>query len=186
MDKYDYVIAKPEIEEVLYHAGFHKYIDKYLGKNGKWIYKYTKRINNKLKEANRQFLNNVGYPIELETKHQVNKLGKKVNNTIKKVKDKNLYQRAKRKVGEKTGKYKRDYSQTSPFSSVRKSALSNDSRYDTPYSRSGNLRSRGYVDNRFKENYAQELAKTRKTRSFVTSKRNSSAAKRARKNRRAK
>lgn len=41
MDKYDYVIAKPEMEEVLYHAGFHKYIDKYLGKNGKWIYKYA-------------------------------------------------------------------------------------------------------------------------------------------------
>lgn len=41
MDKYDYVINKPEMEEVLYHAGFHKYIDKYLGKNGKWIYKYA-------------------------------------------------------------------------------------------------------------------------------------------------
>ena len=41
MDKYDYVINKPQMEEVLYHAGFHKYIDKYLGKNGKWIYKYA-------------------------------------------------------------------------------------------------------------------------------------------------
>lgn len=45
MDKYDYVIAKPEIEEVLYHAGFHKYIDKYLGKNGKWVYVYRKAKN---------------------------------------------------------------------------------------------------------------------------------------------
>lgn len=46
MDKYDYVIAKPEMEEVLYHAGFHKYIDKYLGKNGKWIYKYAGQAKN--------------------------------------------------------------------------------------------------------------------------------------------
>lgn len=46
MDKYDYVIVKPEMEEVLYHAGFHKYIDKYLGKNGKWIYKYAGQAKN--------------------------------------------------------------------------------------------------------------------------------------------
>ena len=30
MDNYDGIITKPEIEEVLYHAGFHKYIDKYI------------------------------------------------------------------------------------------------------------------------------------------------------------
>lgn len=46
MDKYDGIINKPDIEEVLYHAGFHKYIDKYMGKNGKWIYKYAKSIKN--------------------------------------------------------------------------------------------------------------------------------------------
>lgn len=109
-DDYDYVITKPGMEEVLYHAGFHKYVDKVMGKNGKWIYKYTKRINSKLKEANRQFLNNVGYPIELETKHQVNKLGKKVNSAIKKVKDKNLYQRTKYKVGQAAGKYSKKQS----------------------------------------------------------------------------
>lgn len=50
MDKYDYVITKPEMEEVLYHAGFHKYIDKYLGKNGKWIYKYAGQVKNKIKD----------------------------------------------------------------------------------------------------------------------------------------
>ena len=51
MDKYDYVIAKPEMEEVLYHAGFHKYIDKYLGKNGKWIYKYAGQAKNAVSGA---------------------------------------------------------------------------------------------------------------------------------------
>lgn len=44
MDNYDGIINKPKMEEILYHAGFHKYIDKYLGKNGKWIYKYKSKV----------------------------------------------------------------------------------------------------------------------------------------------
>ena len=43
---YDYVTTKPELEEVLYHAGFHKYIDRYMGKNGKWVYVYNKAKKN--------------------------------------------------------------------------------------------------------------------------------------------
>lgn len=56
MDKYDYVITKPEMEEVLYHSGVHKYIDKYLGKNGKWIYKYKSKAQEKLADAKRYLL----------------------------------------------------------------------------------------------------------------------------------
>ena len=51
MDKYDGIINKPEMEEVLYHAGFHKYIDKYLGKNGKWIYKYAGQAKNAVSDV---------------------------------------------------------------------------------------------------------------------------------------
>lgn len=43
---YDYVTTKPELEEALYHAGFHKYIDRYMGKNGKWVYVYNKAKKN--------------------------------------------------------------------------------------------------------------------------------------------
>ena len=43
---YDYVTSKPELEEALYHAGFHKYIDRYMGKNGKWVYVYNKAKKN--------------------------------------------------------------------------------------------------------------------------------------------
>ena len=70
---YDYVITKPELEEALYHAGFHKYIDRYKGKNGKWVYVYRKA--------------------------------------------KNLYERGKRQIGLKTGKYSKyneDYLKTLP------------------------------------------------------------------------
>lgn len=51
MDIYDGIMNKPNIEEVLYHAGFHKYIDKYLGKNGKWIYKYAGKANGLVNKA---------------------------------------------------------------------------------------------------------------------------------------
>ena len=55
-DDYDGIINKPEMEEVLYHAGLHKYIDKYLGKNGKWVYVYNntkKNVNNAMTTAKR-------------------------------------------------------------------------------------------------------------------------------------
>lgn len=46
MKTYDGVIEKPELnDETLAHFGLakavHKYIDKYMGKNGKWIYRYA-------------------------------------------------------------------------------------------------------------------------------------------------
>ena len=41
-NEYDYIISKPDIEEVLYHGAFHKYLNKYMGKNGKWVYVYNK------------------------------------------------------------------------------------------------------------------------------------------------
>lgn len=43
---YDYVTTKPELEEALYHASFHKYINRYMGKNGKWVYEYAKKAKN--------------------------------------------------------------------------------------------------------------------------------------------
>lgn len=250
MDNYDGIITKPEMEEVLYHAGFHKYIDKYLGKNGKWIYKYAGQAKNaatgvvnkaktmlpglqkqatgavstvkkkassamstgsktasaaksqaqkriramlpilskKLNKAKKQARSQAA-GVKLVAKSKTNKLKKQADGTMKnvssaakKVKDKNLYQRTKRKVGEATGKYKKN--------SGRRAGLESDPRYNTPYSRDLDLGGwRGYPSakfNSYKDNYAQYLAKTRKTRSFVTSKRNSSAAKRARTNRKAK
>lgn len=41
MDTYDGIINKPEMKDLFVEHGLHKYIDKYLGKNGKWIYKYA-------------------------------------------------------------------------------------------------------------------------------------------------
>ena len=38
---YDGIITKPSMEEVLYHGAFHKYLNKYMGKNGKWVYVYN-------------------------------------------------------------------------------------------------------------------------------------------------
>lgn len=243
-NEYDYVITKPELEEVLYHAGFHKYIDKYLGKNGKWIYKYAgqaksaanglvskakaaipglqkqangtitnvkkrtssmlssgskaasgvatqarKRVNAMLpallKKANsaKKKARSQAAGVKLVARDKTKKLKKQADGTfsdvkksVKNLKNKNLYQRTKRKVGEATGKYKRDHA--SSFRS-KQSGLSDDSRYSIPYSRVGSLKTRGYVDSRFKENYAMQLAKERKER-------NSAAAKRAKKNRRAK
>lgn len=240
MDKYDYVIAKPEMEEVLYHAGFHKYIDKYLGKNGKWIYKYagqaknavsgavnkaktmlpglqkqatgavstarkavstgartasaakkqaqkrinamlpilskkfnsakkkarsqaagvklvarnktknvktfskdtTKKIGRDIKEARRKIYNNVTSPIRLEAQYRARKLAEGTKKTVKKVKDKNLYQRTKHAVGRATGKYKSKGE--THASSIVGSKMKGDSRYTIPYSRSGSLRTRGY------------------------------------------
>lgn len=50
MDKYDYVIAKPEMEDIFIQHGWvkdqaakvHKYIERHRGKNGRWIYKYKR------------------------------------------------------------------------------------------------------------------------------------------------
>ena len=39
--EYDGIISKPPMEEVLYHGAFHKYLNKYMGKNGKWVYVYN-------------------------------------------------------------------------------------------------------------------------------------------------
>ena len=272
MDKYDGIINKPEMEEVLYHAGFHKYIDKYLGKNGKWIYKYANQAKsaatgaiNKAKtmlpglqkqatgavttakkkasslvstgsrtasSLKKQAKSRISSMLPILSKKyglakksassSVNKLKKHatstyssakksassqasklkkqadgtysnvkktVKKTAKKVKDKNLYQRAKRKVGEKTGKYERDEGRWATTFEGNNSKMMGDSRYRTPYGRDADLGFRGYPHAKMRShmnNYAQQLAKTRKTRSFVTSKRNSSAAKRARKNRKAK
>ena len=44
MNEYDGVITKPEMEDLFIEHGLHKYIDKYLGKNGKWIYRYKQKI----------------------------------------------------------------------------------------------------------------------------------------------
>lgn len=275
-EEYDGIINKPEIEEVLYHAGFHKYIDKYLGKNGKWIYKYagqaksaatgainkaktmlpglqnqatgavttakkkvsslastgsktasgvkkqaqnriskmlpilSKKLNstkksasssaNKLKkQANSAYssakksassqASKLKKRADMIKVSQVNKLKKQADGTMKsvssaakKVKDKNLYQRTKRKVGEKTGKYQKN--------SGRRAGLESDPRYNTPYSRDLDVGGwRGYPSARFdshKNNYAQQLAKTKKLRTFYTSKRNTSATRRAKANRKAK
>lgn len=54
---YDGVITKPELnEETLTHYGIpkkvHKYIDKYL-KNGKWIYRYKSKAQEKLAKIDR-------------------------------------------------------------------------------------------------------------------------------------
>jgi len=42
---YDGIINKPSMEEVLYHGAFHKYLNKYMGKNGKWVYVYNQAKN---------------------------------------------------------------------------------------------------------------------------------------------
>lgn len=45
MEQYDYIITKPELnDETLAHflGGAHKYLKKYMGKNGKWVYVYNK------------------------------------------------------------------------------------------------------------------------------------------------
>ena len=194
MDNYDGIITKPEIEEVLYHAGFHKYIDKYLGKNGKWIYKYAGQAKNaatglvnKAKtmlpglqsqatgavttaKKKASSLTSTGAKtasgVKKQAQSRINKilpiLSKKFNATkksassqasklkkqadgtiknvssqIKKTKNRNLYQRNKRVVGQKLGIYKK-------ADRTKKSATSGDSRYTTPYKREGSLRYRGY------------------------------------------
>ena len=260
-EEYDGIVNKPEIEEVLYHAGFHKYIDKYLGKNGKWIYKYagqaksaatgainkaktmlpglqsqatgavttakkkvsslastgsktasgvkkqaqnriskmlpilSKKLNSAKKSASssanklKKQANSAYSSAKKSASSQASKLKKQADGTMKsvssaakKVKDKNLYQRTKRKVGEKTGKYQKN--------SGRRAGLESDPRYNTPYSRDLDVGGwRGYPSARFdshKNNYAQQLAKTKKLRTFYTSKRNTSATRRAKANRRAK
>ena len=249
------------MEEVLYHAGFHKYIDKYLGKNGKWIYKYagqaksaatgainkaktmlpglqsqatgavttakkkasslastgaktasnakkqaqsriskmlpilSKKLNSAKKSANSQ-ASKIKKRADMIKVSQVNKLKKQadgtmksVSKTAKKVKDKNIYQRAKRKVGEKTGKYKRDDGYMTTTFEGNHSKMMGDSRYSTPYSRDSDLGFRGYPHAKMRShtnNYAQHLAKTKKLRTFYANKRNTSAARRAKANRKAK
>ena len=49
MEQYDYIITKPELnDETLAHflGGAHKYLKKYMGKNGKWVYVYNKAKKN--------------------------------------------------------------------------------------------------------------------------------------------
>lgn len=261
--EYDGIISKPPMEEVLYHGAFHKYLNKYMGKNGKWVYVYNQAKGmankaagaasgalNKAKAAlpglQKQAMstavstrNKVGSAVSSGSK-QASALKKKAQNkiskmlpilskrlkkaqhqatgvkllardktkklkktakgtfeqtkktassTAKKVKDKNLYQRTKRKVGEKTGKYKRDSGHATTTFEGNHSKMMGDSRYTTPYSRDADLGFRGYDHAKMRShmnNYAQHLAKTRKTRDFVTKRRNSKAAATARKNRKAK
>lgn len=45
MEVYDYVVTKPELnDDTLAHflGGAHKYLNKYMGKNGKWVYVYNR------------------------------------------------------------------------------------------------------------------------------------------------
>lgn len=47
MEMYDYVVTKPELnDDTLAHflGGAHKYLKKYMGKNGKWVYVYKQKI----------------------------------------------------------------------------------------------------------------------------------------------
>jgi hypothetical protein len=58
---YDGVITKPELnEDMLAHYGIakktHKYIKKYIGKNGKWVYVYKRGAKNDLSRI-KDFLN---------------------------------------------------------------------------------------------------------------------------------
>lgn len=58
---YDGVITKPELnEDTLAHYGiakkFHKYIKKYIGKNGKWVYVYKRGAKNDVSRI-KDFLN---------------------------------------------------------------------------------------------------------------------------------
>ena len=46
---YDGVITKPPLDE-LYHEKAHKYIERYKSKTGKWVYKYTKPVDDAFKK----------------------------------------------------------------------------------------------------------------------------------------
>lgn len=103
MDKYDYVIEKPDLEEeFIAHFGIprsvHKYIDKVMGKNGKWIYKYAKSAKNGINNGT-----NKVKTLQSETKNKIARmlpiLSKRFNSLKKKTKS--AYYRGKSKNAER-------------------------------------------------------------------------------------
>lgn len=75
MEVYDYVVTKPELnDDTLAHflGGAHKYLNKYMGKNGKWVYVYN-RGKSKVQEAitkyNRSKDNYTSDPETITTKY---------------------------------------------------------------------------------------------------------------------
>mgnify|MGYP007038181275 CR=1 FL=1 len=104
---YDYVINKPELnEDLMLEHGFveraHKYIKKYMGKSGKWVYVYNKAsgaAKGLANTINTQVQNSYGQAKQ-RIFSMLTSLQKRLNSTVKK--GKNLYYRGKSKYGEAT------------------------------------------------------------------------------------